>query len=133
MCKIRVNPTLDFINIFDEIFESYDETSRKCPIHDVIENDKEFIIEMILAGIDRENINLNVEDGILIIDATRPEKKDLKYNRKELYTGKYKRSFVLPDNVDVDNINAELKDGILIIIIPKLKIEEPKKIKIKIK
>lgn len=121
------NPTLEFIKIFDELFdESFDITSRKCPTHDVTENDKEFIVKMELAGVKKEDINIDTENGVLNIEAERTKDKKLKYNRNELYEGKYKRSFLLPDNVSTD-IEAELEYGILTITIPKVIDEEKKK------
>lgn len=127
------NPTLEFIKIFDELFdESHDITSRKYPTHDVIENDEEYIVKMELAGVKKKDISINTENGELSIDAVRTKDEKLKYVRNELYEGKYKRSFILPDNVSTD-IEAELEYGILTIIIPKVIDEEKKKKKIVIK
>jgi len=135
MYKIKLeNPILEFTKIFDEFFdESYDITSRKCPAHDVIENDKIFIIEIELASIKKENININTEDNTLIIEAERKIDKTLKYNRQERYVGKFKRIFTLPDNVDTEGIKAKLDNGILTISIPKTIDETKKKKQIVIK
>lgn len=128
------NPTLEFIKIFDELFdESFDITSRKCPTHDIIENDDEFIVKMELAGVKKEDVVIDTENGALNIEAERIKDDKLKYNRDELYTGKYKRSFVLPDNVDTEGIEAELSYGMLTITIPKIVDEAKKKKQIVIK
>ena len=125
------NPTLEFIKILDELFdESYDITSRKCPTHDVIENDDEFIVKMELAGMKKKDISISTESGELSIDAVRIKDEKLKYVRNELYEGKYKRLFLLPDNVSTENIGAKLEYGILTITIPKVIDEERKKKKI---
>jgi HSP20 family protein len=76
---------------------------------------------MLLAGVKKENISIDVEKDKLIIKAERKETKDLKYNRKQTYFGKYERLFVLPDNADSDNISATMEDGVLNINIPKSK------------
>jgi len=121
------NPTLDFMKIFDELFdETLDITSRKCPAHDVIENDDEYIVQMELAGVKKDDISIDTEDGVLTIETERKRDDTLKYNRKEMYGGKYKRSFILPDNTSTDEIKAELSDGILSVTIPKT-VEEAKK------
>ena len=135
MYKIKLeNPTLEFMKIFDNFFdESYDITSRKCPAHDVIENDKKFIIEMELAGIKKENINIDTEDNTLIIEAERKIDETLKYNRQERYIGKFKRIFTLPDNIDTEGIEAKLNNGILTVSIPKTIDETKKKKQIVIK
>lgn len=134
MYFIMTQPTIDFIKIFDEFFnEPTCCTSRKSPTHDVIENDDEFIIELELAGIKKDDIEINTEDGELTIDAERNRDEDLKYNRKERYSGKFKRIFSLPDNVDIENITASHVDGILTLTIPKTVEESKKKSQIEIK
>jgi len=135
MYRIRLgNPTQDFMKIFDEFFDdSLEITSRKCPPHDVIEKDDEFIIEMELAGVKKEDVNIDTEKGVLTIEAERRKDEKLKYNRKESYVGKYKRSFILPDDVDADGIEAALSDGVLTVSIPKSVDETKKKKEIKIK
>ena len=118
------------IRLFDEIFGDFFDnsvvapTGAKTPIHDVIETDKEYIVEMLMAGVKREDIDIDVDKSMLTITAERKENKDLKYNRKETYFGEYKRAFKLPDNVDKEKIDATLSDGILRIVIPKIEIEK---------
>jgi HSP20 family protein len=137
MLPIRRNfsytPSLffDFDRFFD--FNPFDDDSIKCPIHDVIENEKEFIVEAMLAGIKKEDVLIDVNARRLSIEAIRKEIKDLKYNRKESFTGKYKRSFILPDNADADNISASMEDGVLTLIVPKLDVPKQTKKKIEIK
>lgn len=135
-------PTIDFIKIFDEFFnettccttsDSDYRISRKSPTHDVIENDDEFIVELELAGVKKDDIEINAENGTLTIDAKRNRDNDLKYNRKERYSGKFKRIFNLPDNVDTENICASYVDGILTLTIPKTMEESKKKKQIEIK
>lgn len=128
------------VKLFDDIFNDFfdisvvDKSGSKTPIHDVIENDKEYVVEMLLAGVPKENISITIEKDMLTIKAERKETNDIKYNRKQTYFGKYERSFVLPDNVDVENITSSMSDGILTIIFPKLEDKEiPKKKTIEIK
>ena len=120
----------DAIGFFDKAFNPFEDSSIKCPIHDVIENEKEYVVEAMLAGVKKEDVTVDVNERRLSIEAVRNEVKDLKYNRKESFTGTYKRSFILPDNADADNITANMEDGVLTVNIPKL--EEAKKTKKKI-
>jgi len=97
---------LDVLFDFDDLFETpKTNSSVKTPIHDVIENDKEFQVEMLLAGVKKDDISIDVNDDVLKIKAERKETKDLKYNRKESYFGKYERSFILSENIKKDNIS----------------------------
>lgn len=115
------NNSNSFNQLICEYFESLidDDSKPKTPIHDVIETDSEFNIELILAGIKKENINIDVNENVLTINAERKLNNDVKYNRKETYFGQYKRSFNLPDYIDVDSISASYIDGILKVIVPK--------------
>lgn len=135
MYKIRLgNPTHEFMKIFDNFFdESFDITSRKCPAHDVIENNDEFIVEIELAGVKKEDISVDTENGMLTIETERKKDETKNYKRNEIYTGKYKRSFILPDNVSIEEIKALMKDGILTLTIPKVVDETKKKKNIVIK
>ena len=125
LVRRHTNPSIRlFDTIFDDLFEFPTANSLvKIPIHDVIENDKEFQVEILLAGLKKEDISIDVDKDVLTIKAERKEVKDLKYNRKETYFGKYERTFVLPDNVNRENIDASLVDGVLKIVVPKLKVD----------
>ena len=132
----RINlgkPTLEFMKIIDEFFDesccttSDCCTSKKSPAHDVIESDKEFVIEMELAGVKKEDVSIETEDGTLTIETERKKDDDKNYKRSEIYSGKYKRSFILPDTVDAEEIKASMADGILTVSIPKSVDETQKK------
>ena len=113
-----------FHSIFDDIFENKATNSSDnetiCPIYDVIENDTEFLVSLSLPGIVKEDSSVNVEKNKLIVKAERKHNADNKYNRKEIYYGKYKESFNLPESVDRENISAEFTNGILSIKLPKI-------------
>lgn len=122
MLKVYSTPEIKlFTSILDDLFEfPMTNSTVKTPVHDVIENDSEYQIEMLLAGVKKEDINIDIEKDVLTIKAERKENKDNKYNRKETYFGKYERSFILPDDVDNEKIDASLVDGVLKLIVPKL-------------
>jgi len=118
--KIYSDPTM---RLFDDIFNdmlSTSSTTARMPKHNVIENDKEFKIELSLAGVKKDDINIDIDKDVMIIKAERKEVKDVQYNRKQTYFGQYERMFVLPDGVDKENISASLVDGMLNVIVPKL-------------
>ena len=110
-----------FIRLLDDMINDASSTSitTRTPKHNIIENDKEFQIELSLAGIKKEDISIDIDKDIMTIKAERKEIKDVKYNRKQTYFGKYERMFVLPDDVDEENIDASFVDGILRVIVPK--------------
>ena len=130
-------PTLTLFDRFfdDEFFRLpvWNDLTIRNPLHDVIETDKEYVVELSLAGVKKENISINVEDDVLSISAERKES-DQKYNKKQTFYGKYEKSFTLPESIDKEDIQASFEDGILKLSIPKMKIEvkkEAKQIEIK--
>jgi len=128
MLTIRKNPRISlFTDIFDDLFElnqiqtkdTLNTEESFVPIHDIIENDNEFVVDIMLAGVKKDDTSIEVDDDLLIINAERKEVKNIKYNRKESFRGKYRRSFKLPETIDKENIVASFTDGVLSITIPK--------------
>lgn len=108
----------DFVNerVFHDVFPE-GETFKT----DIKETDESYIIKAELPGITKDDIKLNLEDGILNIKAERKtEEKEEKdnYIRKEIKYGSFERSFRVED-VKVDDIKAKYNDGILEITLPK--------------
>lgn len=129
MLLLRTNnskPVSIFENFFDEFMFPFETQTTIQPVHDIIENDNEFIVKLHLAGIKKEDTSIDVDKNTLTIKAERKEVKDVKYNRKESFIGMYQKSFVLPETVDKDNIQASFEDGVLTTILPKIKKEEKK-------
>lgn len=110
----------------DDLFDNFwdikfvENSLIKIPTYDIIETDKEYIVELTLAGLNKEDISINTEKDVLTIKAERKEVKNLKYNRKESYFGKFERAFKLPEDIDKENIKASLENGILKVVITKL-------------
>lgn len=132
--RFQTEPISIFDKLFDDLFEYNSINSEyRIPLYDVIENKDEFIIDMILAGIKKEDINIDIENKSLTVIAERKGVDDIKFNKKETYYGKFKRVFNLPNDVDSDNIDASLSDGILKIKIPKIIERKQLKGKVEIK
>ncbi|MFA5207108.1 MAG: Hsp20/alpha crystallin family protein [Candidatus Paceibacterota bacterium] len=123
-----------FDNFFDElfVFPTWDFPSISNPLHDIVENEKEYVVEMALAGVKKEDISLNIEYDVLTIKAERKEVEDKNFNRKQTFYGKYQKSFTLPEATDKENIQASFENGILKITVPKIEeVKTTKQIKIK--
>ncbi len=88
---------------------------------DVRDNGNEYLIEADLPGVNRENINLDVNNNVLTIRVNEEfERKDERedYIYRERRMGSTSRSFAL-DNVREDGIKAEYRDGVLTVHLPK--------------
>jgi HSP20 family protein len=105
------------------------------PAADISETDKEYLVKAELPGVKREDVKVTLEDGVLTIEGERKfekEDKNEKSHRIERFYGNFSRSFTLPDNADAANVRAESKDGVLNVHIPKIKVEKPKPVEIKV-
>ncbi len=104
------------------------------PAVDINETSDSFIVKTELPGVEKEDVNVNLENNVLTIKGEKKtEIKDSKQHRTECSYGSFTRSFTLPQTVDVEKIEAEYKDGILTLTVPKLTEEKPKQIEVKIK
>jgi len=100
------------------------------PAVNVSETDKEFSLTIAAPGLDKKDIKVDAYDDMLTISAEKEkEEKSERYNRREYNYSSWSRSFTLPENCDAGKINAEYKNGELKIVIPKMEIKEPKKVK----
>jgi HSP20 family protein len=103
------------------------------PATTISETDKEFIIKADLPEVDRKDIDVSVENGILSIRGERRVEKEVegeKEHRREVAYGSFSRSFSLPENVDDSKIAAESKNGVLILRLPKTDAVKPEARKI---
>ncbi len=90
-----------------------------------------FIIEVAAPGMKREDFKVEVDRGVLMISATREEKKEENtenFKRQEFSYRNFKRSFWLPENIMADQIAAHYENGILELKMPKM-VNIPEKVK----
>lgn len=102
------------------------------PTTDVYTKDNELIVEAHLPNFRQEDIDIQIHDNALTIQAERHEKeedKSKKYVVRESSSSFY-RSVQLPDRADADSIDARLDDGVLKVVVPLEPLPEPKKIAI---
>ena len=101
------------------------------PVVDIYENDETLVVKLELPGVDKNDISVDLKDGVLTLSGKRSHEKEVKeenYYRKERAYGSFHRSFNVPAEIDPDKVKAEFKDGILKVEIPKPEEKKPKKI-----
>lgn len=79
-------------------------------------------MELVVPGINKENLKLDVGDGMLTVSFEQQEEKkqeDQNWLRSDYRTRSFTRSFKLDDKIDADNITAKYNDGILYLTLPK--------------
>jgi len=105
----------------------------QVPKIDLIDKDGEITVRAEVPGIDRNDIDLSIEDNILCIkgrSTSETKEEDGKIHRREICTTSFNRTVFLPGVVSADNSKAKLKDGILEITFHKLKPKVRQSIKV---
>ena len=105
------------------------------PKVNVYEYDDKIGIVAEIPGLNKKQLNVDVEDGVLTISGDKHstfEDDGAKVIRRELKQSSFKRSFELGEMLDGDKIAANFKDGVLSVSIPKVEPEKPKKTYVKI-
>lgn len=98
------------------------EIGRWTPTLDMAETDEEYLIEVDLPGLSKNDIQINCHDNVLTIEGERKHetKEEQKgYLRSERYFGSFKRSIMLPASIVDEKIKATFKEGVLKINVPK--------------
>ena len=127
-------------DLWDEMFRDpfFTEGETKLMKTDIKEKKDKYIIDVDLPGYEKENIDIEIENGYLKVTAKATKDvdesdEDEKYIHKERFYGECSRSFYVGNDGKEEDIKASFKNGILTLCVPKeeqKKLEERKKIQI---
>jgi HSP20 family protein len=112
----------EFERLFDEEFTSLDNGGNLMPQIDAYEEDDKYIVNAALPGVEKDKINIEVNENSLTLSGENSYKKEVDEKnlyRNEIRHGKFVRSFSFDKNIDADKVKANYKDGILKIDLPK--------------
>ena len=109
-----------------------DETLYIAPPVDIFESEDALIVVADLPGVDKDAVNIRVEDNILTIKGSASYSPPSGILVEEFNLQGYYRQFQLSDEVDQSKISAESKNGVLTITLPKAEKTKPKQIKVKL-
>ena len=118
--------------IFNDFFGNEWMEKSTSPAINIIENDKEYKVELAAPGLTKEDFNVRVtEENQLVVtmekkQEQKDEQQDGRYLRREFSYSKYQQTLLLPDNVEQDKITASVQHGVLNILIPKVAPEAEK-------
>jgi len=141
MDLVHFNPFKEMDSLFSRFRQDFNSgynlqnftQSDWVPPVDINETDKEFLITVEVPQIDKDDIKVRVQDGMLSISGERKyENEDKKAHRIERFYGSFQRTFKLPENVKEDMIHADHKNGVLYLTMPKSKEATPALLDIKI-
>lgn len=147
MALIRWTPLRNMVSFRDEVDRLLEDFyGRVTPPAEVYEGDwlpamvmketdNEIVASVELAGMSKDDIKVSVKNDVLSISGEKKaEKSEEKENvhRVERTYGYFKRSVVLPMEVDSDKVKAAFKDGVLTVTLPKVESQKPKEIPVQI-
>jgi HSP20 family molecular chaperone IbpA len=102
------------------------------PATDIYETDEALTVVMEVPGVERDDIEVNVENDVLNvegrIDFSKYEGLEPLYT--EYNVGHFSRAFTLSSKIDQQQIGAQIEDGVLTLMLPKVKEAQPRRIKI---
>jgi len=116
---------------------SWEESEEDLPGQlavDVYETEDKLVVKARTAGVNKEDLDVSISDGILTISGTLSSGDDTEatnWHIQECYWGEFNRTIALPVSVKEDEVEAVLKDGVLSISFNKIRQEAAKKIQIK--
>ena len=103
------------------------------PAADVYEDEREYLLALDLPGINREGLDVSLDDGRLVIRGERGGQEGLNARRAERPQGRFVRTFSLPDAVDRGAISADYRDGVLLLHLPKRDERQGRRLKIDVR
>lgn len=109
------------------------ETMEWLPNVDMIDSDGEYIITAETPGMSKDDIDIDVQEGVLTLSGEKKESKEHESAHHRYFErryGSFERSFTLPRAVDAEKVKAEYKDGVLTIHLPKTEGSRGRKVKI---
>ena len=103
------------------------------PTADIFETEEALAVVLEMPGVDRDNIDVNVDNGVLTIEGRIDFNKyeGLRPVYSEYNIGPFRRSFRISSQVDQDKIKAEMCDGVITLTLPKAEEAKPRRIEVR--
>ena len=116
----------DFIN---NLFGS--NIYNDIPPYNIVDNDKEFLIEFSVPGFDKKDFLLEVEENNLKVSklSSKNNKPENNFFKRQFNYSQFEKNFTIPEEVNIEKINSKYDNGILKIFLPKIKEFKQTKIK----
>ena len=102
------------------------------PNADIYETEEALTIVLEMPGVAKENVEVNVENGVLTVEGRIDFNKyeGLQPVYGEYNIGPYRRSFRISNRINQDNIGAEMSDGVITLVLPKAEETRPRRIQV---
>ena len=140
----RYSPMRELVTLNDRLSRFFEEAAGQnspnleygqwAPPVDLKEEESQFVLRADMPGMNRDDIDIQVENNVLTISGERrfeAEERKEDYHRIERAYGKFVRSFTLSTRVKAEGISASYKDGILTVTCPKTEESKPRQIQVR--
>lgn len=111
MITLFKDPLFDTLDRVFENKHNYTSSNRT----NITTTDSEYRVQITVPGLTKEDIKLSLKDGIITISHEKTDKESFSF------TGSFKRTYEIPEDVDEKNITGTVENGILEIVLPKSK------------
>jgi len=109
-------------------------TTAWAPALDISERKDAYLVTVELPGVEADDLQITLEDGLLTIQGERHfahDSSEQQFHRVERRYGAFRRSITLPSHVMADGIEATVDNGVLQIMVPKMEEATPKRIQVR--
>jgi len=129
----QMNPTLaQALGLYGQ--QSSGRATAWAPALDISERKDAYLVTVELPGVDADDLEITLEDGLLTIQGERHfahDSSEQHFHRVERRYGAFRRSITLPAHVMADGIEAWTDNGVLEILVPKMEEATPKRIQVR--
>ena len=108
-------------------------TRAFMPNADIFDTEDALTVVLEMPGVDRDNINISIENGVLTVEGkiNFGKYEGLQPVYSEYNVGPYRRSFRISSRIDQDKISAEMHDGVITLMLPKAEEAKPRRIEVR--
>lgn len=125
-----VRPTRALDSLFSDLFYEPRTPNRWNPRMDISEEDDQYVVDLEVPGVKKEDLNITVEGDLLTLSGQKNIQREVRNDQtgtlhKERFFGTFSRSVRLSEQVNEENIEATINNGILTVRIPKIQPSSP--------
>jgi HSP20 family protein len=130
-----MDPMREMGDVYDQmnqLMRDYFREGAPPVVADIEENDNNYVVEMDVPGVTRDDINVELRENELRVtgEVKERERKGI-LRRQARKVGQFEHVLVLPPDVDANNVEATLRDGVLTMRVGKTTSSQPRKIEVK--